>query len=1234
MNWQFTPLVVPLAGAALLSAGLAAYVWTRRRALEAKILGILMIAVAEWSLCAALELISATMEGKVFWSKIQYVGIVAVPAAWLLFTLRYVGSDGWTYGWRLGLLFVVPLLTVALVWTNEWHNWIWAEVTLMQLDSGTVLWDATYGWAFWAHTAYSYAVLLSATVVLGRMLLDSSQLYRRQVVILIVGAAVSWLGNAITIWGLTPLPYDWTSVGFAVAGLLVTLALYRFGFLGVSPIARGLVVESMSDGVIVLDCADRIIDLNASAQEILGCHEREVIGGLLQDAVAPDSDLARLYREGACDLTHAGGNQEWTEQTPSGDIQQPSTDRLYEVRVSPLNIRGDLAGRLIVLRDVTERRRAEEATRAQKQLFEGLVEVARATSERPTLEATLQNALTAATALTGAEYGTLLLLDEKGAVTHNLMIRGQDPRPHWREISDLVMVSGLAGWATKHRQLVRISDTLQDDRWLSVPNSASDARSALAVPIVAGDIVLGVLTLTHSEADHFTAEHADLMASAGDLMMLSLRNAQIFDAQQRMAEHQSTLYHVLRTVVGQFDPHSVVQFAAESIAEFAGWPHVFVALIDEDQTEWELHTFGMPLSLPAGERHPIDQGIVGRAIRTLRSQCVSDVNEDADHIVGHPDTKSKLVVPLRYGEKLFGALDIESDSVDAFDDRDVLLAESLADTMALAMENASHYAETRQQATDLSALYTVTRMTSQSLSFDSVLSQALSSVLISLEFEAGLIALTDPIDGRLYMAAEYGLPRHLSERYKGNGMAGSLSELVHERRESVIVRDARHEDAPSLAGYAHDMTRFGLRSYAGIPLLHRDTSFGAMSLFSHRKRRYPSDQMVLLEAIGRQVATAVTNARLFQATVNERQRLTTLIESSRDGIILIDLDEQILVVNTMAIEFMRLPGDPSLWTERPVEDALNELREYAPEMAATTLAEIERVRSGDAPPSEWEVTIPPRTIHWLNLPVVTDAAPLGRLLVLRDVTEERMLAKMRDDLTHTMVHDLRNPLTGISTALKLLDTKLSDVMSPAQHRLLEIADSSAERMVDLVSAILDVSRLESGRMPINPVSVPLRTLVAEALELQSPLAVTNDLELVDDVPLDLPPAWADRELIGRVLQNLVGNAIKFTPAKGQITITAGQCEQISQDIPFTFLCISVADTGPGVPVDLRDNLFQKFVVGEQQEHGSGLGLAFCKLAVEAHGGQIWVESDPGQGATFTFSLPIASETPAAREDAA
>jgi signal transduction histidine kinase len=256
---------------------------------------------------------------------------------------------------------------------------------------------------------------------------------------------------------------------------------------------------------------------------------------------------------------------------------------------------------------------------------------------------------------------------------------------------------------------------------------------------------------------------------------------------------------------------------------------------------------------------------------------------------------------------------------------------------------------------------------------------------------------------------------------------------------------------------------------------------------------------------------------------------------------------------------------------------------------------------------------------------------LGRLLVFRDVTEEKLLAKMRDDLTHTMVHDLRNPLTGISVALQLLDSKLANVISPAQHRLFEIADHSTRRMIDLVNSILELTRLERGRIPLNLAPLSVADLVNETLRMQSPLAVTKNLQLENKMPPDLPLAWADAELVGRVLQNLVGNAVKFTPAGGVVRVTGGEGRGRTggraggEAEPSPWLRVSVTDNGPGISPELQGRLFQRFVVGEQEGRGSGLGLAFCKLAVEAQEGEIWVDSEPGRGATFTFTLPIARE---------
>jgi len=284
------------------------------------------------------------------------------------------------------------------------------------------------------------------------------------------------------------------------------------------------------------------------------------------------------------------------------------------------------------------------------------------------------------------------------------------------------------------------------------------------------------------------------------------------------------------------------------------------------------------------------------------------------------------------------------------------------------------------------------------------------------------------------------------------------------------------------------------------------------------------------------------------------------------------------------------------------------------------LAATRMVKHGDEPPTEGEFEIAPRAIHWLSLPVLSEDQPLGRLLVLRDVTEERLVQKMREDLTHTMVHDLRNPLTNIRMALELLNQANIRPGAPApdgqQREVVSIALNSTQRMLSLVNAILDVNRLESGQMPLVRELLSLHDVVTEVFRMQIPLVMEKNLRLENGVAPDLPPPYVDGGLVRRVLQNLVGNAIKFTPDDGNIRVSAG----IEPD--GSRVQVTVSDSGPGLPPEVRGNLFQKFVTGRHRERGSGLGLAYCRLAIEAHGGRIWVGNEPGRGAVFHFTLPL------------
>jgi signal transduction histidine kinase len=268
-----------------------------------------------------------------------------------------------------------------------------------------------------------------------------------------------------------------------------------------------------------------------------------------------------------------------------------------------------------------------------------------------------------------------------------------------------------------------------------------------------------------------------------------------------------------------------------------------------------------------------------------------------------------------------------------------------------------------------------------------------------------------------------------------------------------------------------------------------------------------------------------------------------------------------------------------------------------------------------------------------SLPVMSGEAWLGQLFVLRDVTEERAVATMRGDLIRTMVHDLRNPLTAINGALELLSSMVDANWETHSVKLIEAASLSSHQMLTLVSSILDLDRLASGHTPVFMQSFNLREVVAWECAMQKPLALAKGIQLTYQLPDNLPPAWGDRETIRRVLQNLLGNALKFTPDNGRVHLDASQTEREGEPA----LQVTVQDSGPGIDPKLGERLFEQFAAGRHPEAGSGLGLAYCKMALDAHDQQIWAgnapkdgapkDGAPKDGAIFTFTLAVAPDFP-------
>jgi two-component system, sensor histidine kinase and response regulator len=260
----------------------------------------------------------------------------------------------------------------------------------------------------------------------------------------------------------------------------------------------------------------------------------------------------------------------------------------------------------------------------------------------------------------------------------------------------------------------------------------------------------------------------------------------------------------------------------------------------------------------------------------------------------------------------------------------------------------------------------------------------------------------------------------------------------------------------------------------------------------------------------------------------------------------------------------------------------------------------------------------PSDMTWTQLLTIHQQMQKDLVSLGREKEQLQELLRLREEFEALVVHDLRNPLNAIIVALNLLDGMKDQITPPEPFlRATELAKNATRRMTQLISTLLDVARLEAGKLVLNISEFDLSALIKDEIEMQKITAT----ETVKVVPHTLPGLMikADRDVLGRVVANLLDNAMKFSPPESTIEITA-------QSLDNQAIRIDVIDAGPGVPLEERERIFEKFAQVNDEEHenrcGTGLGLTFCRMAVEAHGGCIRVDDKPsGTGSCFSIQIP-------------
>ena len=318
---------------------------------------VLMTAVMLWSLAAVLTHLSDGLPTKLFWTNVQYIGVVVVPAAWFVLVMDHTGRGQAVTPRTLALLAIHPLVTQILIWTDPLHPQFRTEVWMETRGPFPIL-GTVMGPAFWGHTIYSYCLLLAGSALLIWAHFRGSRAYRRQGVALFLAVFAPWIANALSIFQVTPFRHlDLTPFGFTVTGLAMSWGVLRYQLLDLIPVARDQIIESMKTGVIVLNMHHRIVDINPAARRMLGLVDADVIGLRLSERLPQYASIFNTYREVS----------EVTEEIAIGEGWD---HHVYEMQISPLkDSHGEPVGRLVVGRDITERKRVEAALReSERQL--------------------------------------------------------------------------------------------------------------------------------------------------------------------------------------------------------------------------------------------------------------------------------------------------------------------------------------------------------------------------------------------------------------------------------------------------------------------------------------------------------------------------------------------------------------------------------------------------------------------------------------------------------------------------------------------------------------------------------------------------------------------------------------------------------------------------------------------------------------------------------------------------
>lgn len=744
-------------------------------------------------------------------------------------------------------------------------------------------------------------------------------------------------------------------------------------------------------------------------------------------------------------------------------------------------------------------------------------------------------------------------------------------------------------------------------------------------PLVTPDGQIGYLSVFFNTPHTFLLDELELLQTFASQAALAVSNARLHaSTDQALAlrvRQLSILEAVGRELAAAIQSERLFDLILDYALEFTNSRWGNIRLYNPQTGVLEVKAargyIQNPPNLPAQE------GITGRTLRMRQAIISSDVRNDPDHLdFTGGATRSQISIPLLHEERVLGVLTTETDREEAFSEHDQAFLSQLATQAAIAVVNAELYAETQRRLSEQSLLYQTSTHLVGVLELQSVLYALLHNISAAILTQDTGIYLWDEVEQNYYLEASKNA--QATSQLKNVIAAHQLSDF-----EGKLLAPDPLFIPPKDINLDHFFADYLDCQAIIFPLVIARQRLGMVVIQIDPGLSPGKNQVQLLSTLISQGAISLQNALLFSDVTTGRDRLAAVLNTVHEGIVLIEGNGRITIANEAMESVTGLPREEFIG--KPLTDLPEHILQilgYAHSREAEILVtNLDQGRVPSPPKVVYNVGDhnPERVLERTTAPVSGQAGrAIGWVMVFRDVTEEYQINQARDLITETLVHDLRSPIGSVLVALDLIDDTLpGEVKDDLSLEAIAVARKGANRVLGMVESLLEIARMQSGNMDLTVSPLKIRALVAQTLAEIGAQSSEFGIELVNNAPDNLPTVYADQGKITRVINNLVDNALKFTPTGGEVVISAGLA-------PNNLIVVQVSDCGPGIPEEYREKIFQRFgqIPGIRgRRRGSGLGLTFCRLAVEAHGGRIWVEPRPGGGSIFTFTLPLTGPHP-------